>query len=213
MIIKKYLKIVILVYCSLLFACTNSKEESISNFSADNNTYSTRGFVIEQPQQITIHVPTHESELNHLQLFSGALEVHNSVREERGLTPLKWSEKLVDYSQEWADQLGSGENCKMEHRPGTPTYGENLYNSGPKIWNDNGKEIYRSRDKVTIRGVVKKWAEEAQWYDHNANKCQEGKDCGHYTQLVSQNTTEVGCAVAFCPDKSQSWVCSYNPTG
>jgi pathogenesis-related protein 1 len=31
--------------------------------------------------------------------------------------------------------------------------------------------------------------------------------------VVWKNTTEVGCAMAVCPDFIQVWVCSYNPPG
>lgn len=215
MIIKKHLKQTIVTYfcCSLLFACSADKDVNDSYNSVSNNTYSTRGFVIEQPQQITVYVPPPESDLNKEQLFSGALEAHNSVRAKQGLQPLKWSEELTKYSQEWSDQLGNGESCKMYHRPEKSTYGENLFTASPKIWTAKQKEIYRERDKVTIRDVVKKWADEEQWYDYKTNSCQPGQQCGHYTQLVSSDTTEVGCAVNFCPDESQTWVCSYNPPG
>ena len=213
MIIKKHLKQAIVGLCCIfLFSCSVNQEESIS-FSAQNNTYSTRGFVIEQPQQITVHVPSSDSVLNKEQLVSGALDAHNSVREKHGLKPLIWSEKLAQHSQEWSDHLGSGKSCRMFHRPGKHEFGENLFIASPRVWNDNQEEIFRARSKVTIRDVVKEWAEEEKWYDYQSNTCQEGKQCGHYTQVVWRDTTEVGCAVTFCPDKSQNWVCSYNPKG
>jgi len=82
-----------------------------------------------------------EPELTKQQLLSGALDAHNSVRAKHGLNPLKWSNELASYSQEWADHLGKGQTCQMYHRTGQPQFGE------------------------------------------------------------------------ICPDKSQNWVCSYNPPG
>ncbi|MCI5145928.1 MAG: SCP-like extracellular, partial [Candidatus Electrothrix sp. AR3] len=31
--------------------------------------------------------------------------------------------------------------------------------------------------------------------------------------VVWKETTEVGCAMSVCNDKSQIWVCSYHPAG
>jgi hypothetical protein len=37
--------------------------------------------------------------------------------------------------------------------------------------------------------------------------------CGHYTQIIWRNTTEVGCGMATCSNGSEIWVCNYNPPG
>jgi pathogenesis-related protein 1 len=37
--------------------------------------------------------------------------------------------------------------------------------------------------------------------------------CGHYTQVVWKNSMEVGGGMAICDNKSQVWVCNYNPPG
>ncbi len=141
--------------------------------------------------------------------FKGALEAHNRVRAKHGLQPLKWSDKLAAYSQEWANHLGASGSCKMVHRPGTPPYGENLYWASPLSWSTGETSV----QDVSIQEVVKTWADEEKWYDYATNRCQPGKQCGHYTQIVWQKTSEVGCALKVCADKSQSWVCSYNPAG
>ncbi len=147
--------------------------------------------------------------LSNQELFSETLATHNRVRAKHGLSPLKWSDKLAAYSQQWADHLGQGSRCTMRHRGGTPPYGENLYWSSAVVWSDGVRELNR----VTIRDVVKAWADEEAWYNYQRNTCLPGKRCGHYTQIVWKNTTEVGCAVKVCADKSQTWVCSYNPPG
>lgn len=141
------------------------------------------------------------------------LSSHNKVRRKHGLSPLKWSDHLATYSQQWANELGKGNACTMRHRSGTPPYGENLYWSSPVVWTDGKREIKRETNPVSIRDVVKVWADEEQWYNYQRNSCQPGQRCGHYTQIVWKNTTEVGCAMKICPDQSQTWVCSYNPPG
>ena len=171
--------------------------------------------VDEKPETIILPAvaPKPKPPLTKQQLFAGALNAHNTVRAKHGLQPLKWSDKLAAYSQEWADHLGRGNTCQMYHRSGSPKHGENLYISSALVWSDRGKEISREKNRVTIKDVVKVWTDEEKWYNYQKNSCQPGQQCGHYTQVVWRETTEVGCAVKFCGDQSQNWVCSYNPPG
>ncbi len=166
-----------------------------------------------EPLAPQIVVPKSKPPLTKKQLFAGALDSHNRVRAKHGLQPLKWSDKLAAYSQEWANHLGRGNSCQMYHRSGNPPHGENLYISSAVVWSDGKKEVARERNRVTVRDVVKVWTDEEKWYNYKNNSCQPGRQCGHYTQIVWRDTTEVGCAVKFCGDQSQNWVCSYNPPG
>lgn len=147
--------------------------------------------------------------LTYKERFSGALEAHNKVRAKHNIPPLKWSDRLAKYSQQWANQMAKTRHCSMYHRKGNPPFGENLYRSTAIVWSDGRTEI----PPVTIKNVVKAWTDEERWYNYKSNRCQRGKQCGHYTQAVWKNTTEVGCAMKVCADKSQTWVCSYNPPG
>ena len=165
------------------------------------------------PVKPEVIVPKAKTPLTKKQMFAGALDSHNRVRAKHGLQPLKWSDKLAAYSQEWANHLGRGNSCQMYHRSGKPKHGENLYISSAVVWSDGRKEVARERNRVTIRDVVKVWTDEERWYNYQNNSCQPGRQCGHYTQVVWRETTEVGCAVKFCGDQSQNWVCSYNPPG
>jgi len=61
--------------------------------------------------------------------------------------------------------------------------------------------------------LVQRWAAERADYDYAAGVCRVGKVCGHWTQVVWNNTRELGCGVAVCPDNGQIWVCHYNPPG
>lgn len=167
---------------------------------------------IVKTEQVLI-IPKAKTPLTKKQMFAGALDSHNSVRAKHGLQPLKWSHKLAAYSQQWADHLGKGKSCKMYHRSGNVPHGENLYVSSAVVWSDGEKEVARERNRVSIRNVVKVWTDEEKWYNYKKNSCQPGRQCGHYTQVVWRETTEVGCAVKFCGDQSQNWVCSYNPPG
>ena len=102
---------------------------------------------------------------------------HNAVRSRVGTAPLKWSEPLARVAQEWADRLMQNGQFVHSHNP---KYGENLY------------EI--SEGTATPGLVVKAWADEVADFDYRSNSCRGV--CGHYTQIVWNDTREVGCAVA-----------------
>jgi pathogenesis-related protein 1 len=121
------------------------------------------------------------------------LAAHNDVRASVEVPSLRWSDRLSARAQEWAIHLlREGE---FYHRP-HPTSGENLF------------EI-KGRHASPVE-VVNDWALEAQDYSYRGNTCRGV--CGHYTQLIWNNTREVGCAVASEPGR-EVWVCNYDPPG
>lgn len=123
------------------------------------------------------------------------LQAHNQVRQTVGVSPLQWSPQLANYAQEWAEKLAR--EGKFEHRANSP-YGENLASA-------TGQQMSPSR-------VVQMWADEVADYDYASNSCAPGKMCGHYTQIVWDDTTEVGCGMARSGNR-EVWVCNYNPPG
>lgn len=133
---------------------------------------------------------------------------HNRWRSEVGVPGLKWSDKLADVAQGWADHL-AGNNCAMYHSGNG--YGENIYQASALMWPD-GKREFRA---VSPRRPVDAWGEEKQWYDAETGQCSATGEntCGHYTQVVWEGTKEVGCALAVCGNNAQVWVCNYFPTG
>lgn len=136
------------------------------------------------------------------------INAHNKFRSKFGLKGLTWSNELASYSQQWANTLKKNNNCQMRHRPNN-NYGENLSWASAVSWSD-GK---RTLQQITSADVVNDWGNEDRWYNYQRNSCQPGRQCGHYTQMVWKDTTQVGCAVAICKDLSQVWVCNYNPPG
>jgi pathogenesis-related protein 1 len=121
------------------------------------------------------------------------LAAHNAVRSRIGIPPLKWSARLADQAQGWANRL-LAEN-RFVHRPDNK-YGENVF----EITGTNASPAH----------VVYEWDAEAADYDYAANKCR--KVCGHYTQLVWAATKTVGCGVARNA-RREVWVCNYDPPG
>ncbi len=141
--------------------------------------------------------------------FSSAamLKEHNVVRDEAGVPPLTWSTTLAASAQKWSETL-KGESCKMRHTP-NPQYGENIYQAWTTAIPEEG--LVSSPKKA-----VTAWAAEEAFYNYAKNTCLPGEMCGHYTQLVWANTTEVGCGVSVCMGEDRQtdiWVCQYNPYG
>lgn len=128
------------------------------------------------------------------EVIAELLANHNTYRSDVGISDLTWSDELEESAQAWADQLG--ENCQFGHSGGE--FGEN-------IWFGTAGAFEPSE-------VVNAWGSEIADYNYEDNTCTEGKDCGHYTQIVWANTTEVGCGTVTC-NGLDIWVCQYNPPG
>jgi len=120
---------------------------------------------------------------------------HNSVRARVGTAPLVWSDHLAAVAQEWANKLMANGQFAHSHNP---NYGENLF------------EIVGAA--ATPAEVIEAWAGEVKDYHYGSNSCRAGAMCGHYTQVVWNDTKETGCAVARRGGR-EVWVCEYSPPG
>ncbi|MDG2344132.1 MAG: CAP domain-containing protein [Flavobacteriales bacterium] len=130
----------------------------------------------------------------------GMVEAHNKYRAELNLPKLKWSNKIARSAKKWAIQL-KNKGCAMKHSPSNyrEGYGENI------AWNSGFEE--------TPEGVVDRWASEKKDFNFKTKKCNGGwYPCGHYTQIIWQNTQRVGCAMVKCGNE-EVWVCQYDPAG
>lgn len=131
--------------------------------------------------------------------MNGMTDAHNQVRQAHGIeNDLVWDEELVEISAEWIAHLDTDLACQMEHNWDSP-FGENLF------W---------ASYMTTAAEVVGSWASEEQFYDYDSNSCQAGQMCGHYTQIVWEDTERVGCAMMECTNGSGFiWMCNYDPPG
>jgi len=154
-----------------------------------------------------------EKEITAKERFAETAAAHNAVRAKKSLAGLIWSDTLASHAQEWADHLAKVNNCQLNHRPTSgpmkQEYGENLWWGDADIWSDGTRKL----QKATIESVVKTWAAEVAHYNYDENSCLPGKECSNYTQIMWQDSTTVGCGFQQCSDKSQVWVCNYNPPG
>ncbi len=125
---------------------------------------------------------------------------HNKLRNTVGVANISWSNKVASSAQKWADNLQK-QGCVMKHSPSSQRegYGENI------AWS---KGYY-----MTPSHATNMWGGEKKHYNYRTNKCQNGKVCGHYTQMVWRNTKHIGCGVAKCAGKTSVMVCQYSPAG
>ncbi|MCJ7766270.1 MAG: CAP domain-containing protein [Thiovulaceae bacterium] len=142
-------------------------------------------------------------------------KAHNDLRAEYGSPALVYSKNLENQAQKWATTLQKN-GCTMVHSQGGT--GENLFWASAYKSADSKDEKgnlvwHRFLQKVNEKEVVQAWYDEEKWYDYKNNSCQQKRACGHYTQVIWETTTELGCAAAACSDGSQVWVCEYAPPG
>lgn len=133
---------------------------------------------------------------------------HNKWRTEVAAPAIVWSTTLAETAQAYADKLKDTQACKLVHSQ-APGLGENLYWASALKYSNGTSKV----QTVAPTKAIDAWGSEKQNYTYNSNACATGKVCGHYTQVVWKNTTEVGCGKAVCGDNSQVWVCNYTPAG
>lgn len=139
--------------------------------------------------------------------WASNLRTHNCARKTvvpapaTPILPLHWSTALANTAQNYANQ------CIWAHS-GAGGLGENLHASAPP--------------SAAQSAAASSWASEFANYSYGSNSCAAGQQCGHYTQMVWRNTTQLGCGIANCSTNSPfgssfpNWtivVCNYSPPG
>lgn len=132
------------------------------------------------------------------------LDEHNEWRDIVAVPSLIWSPELAGYAQKLVDRLAAN-GCKMP--PYGLASGVNLHFSGAKIYDSGRKE----HSPKTPAQIVNKWGRGSDLYSYGNNSC--AGVCGHYTQMVWKDTTEVGCARARCRNDGDLAGCLYDPPG
>ncbi len=146
------------------------------------------------------------SAADNLSAFQNAiLARHNFYRAKHGVPPLKLDRNLNNAAQQWANTLASTQQFKHS---GVAGQGENLYVYGttattlPNITTEANK-------------AVDAWYNEIKYY--NYAKPGFSMATGHFTQVVWQSSTTLGCGIA--SGKYQQRyngryvVCRYTPPG
>ena len=126
------------------------------------------------------------------------LDLHNQERESLGLEPLQWSDELAEGAQKWAANMA----FRNQASHSGSGHGENIW-FGP-----NGS--------ATVEEMFAMWLNEKanfiadQPVPENCTVAWE--NCGHYSQIVWSQSSQIGCAMAVSVDTDYV-VCRYDPAG
>jgi hypothetical protein len=135
------------------------------------------------------------------QFAKDCLDNHNPAREAVNIEGLKYSLELEKTAKAWAKTI-AGKNS-LQHSKNRNKIGENLAMGS--------KGVYDTKKLIGL------WLNEKKNYRHKpfGNGCSttgSWQAVAHYTQIVWENTKEVGCAIAE-NNKNSFMVCHYKPTG
>jgi uncharacterized protein YkwD len=130
------------------------------------------------------------------------LDAHNLARDDVGLPPLAWSDRLARDAAGWARHLARNnlyDHASPDVRKGQ---GENLWRGPKGYWNAWEKVGFFIAEKRHFRpGNFPDVSRTGRW-----------NDVAHYTQIIWPQTREVGCAVAHTAS-DEVLVCRYWPAG
>lgn len=149
-----------------------------------------------------------------------SLAAHNAVRSRVGVGALGWSDHLAALAAKRVDKLAN-EGCYIRH---SPTY-DRWEEAGFRYIGENLYKVINM--KPTGVDIVDAWYAEIEDYTYGpvGSYCVKGQcarrsspPCvlGHFTQVMWEETTHVGCARAQCPHEAQETfvaVCWYGPGG
>lgn len=130
-------------------------------------------------------------------IIASILEEHNKERRILGIEELIWDESIASYAQEWAYKLAK-EDDRIYHRD-SDDYGENI-------------AFYSGSGFDPAYGVAI-WNEEKEEYRYSAIGQSGSKESMHYTQVIWENTSRLGCGCAIGKSGSYFFVCNYDPPG
>jgi hypothetical protein len=139
------------------------------------------------------------------------LLAHNEARGAVNvLTKLVWNKTLQQDAQSYANTLAN--SGAWEHDPKN----HEGYSNGPY-----GENLYASTSKPTLKDAADAWIKEKRDYHYgkvgDASTCNKDAICGHYTQVIWKETSQVGCAIAkYSTGNMKNWyvvVCKYKTPG
>ena len=137
------------------------------------------------------------------QMKTVMLETHNSARARLGERPLVWDSKLAASAAVYAaflEQSGRFEHSRQSND--RDAQGENLW--------------VGTRDAYSFEEMVDGWIDERRFYRPApvpaSSNTGRWSDVAHYTQIVWQDATAMGCALA--SNRTDDYlVCRYSPAG
>ena len=128
------------------------------------------------------------------------LQAHNEARAEVGAPPVVLDADLNDQARAYAEVLIA--NGRFEHSPRSsrPNQGENLWAGTAGFF--------------SFQQMVDGWINEKQFFVPGIfpDVSRNGEVVGHYTQIIWDTTTHIGCGIASNAQRDVL-VCRYSPPG
>lgn len=140
---------------------------------------------------------------------SAVLNSTNYFRAQHQAKPLTWNNTLAEYAQHHARQ------CIWEHSVRTIDGECSFIDTDFAQGGPYGENLAEGFGSPTL--AVDGWAAEEKKYDYSSGHFSEAT--GHFTQLVWENTKQVGCGAVKCNNDAENgahgWylVCEYSPPG
>ena len=130
------------------------------------------------------------------------LDYHNQLRAAVKAPPLRWNRDLAAGAAAYGPIISQGGTLRHSSREGRKTIRENLLQSP--------RGIYSPLEMVQV------WGDERRLFQPGTfpNVSADGNwaSVGHYTQMIWETTTDVGCAIH--SDPNYDWlICRYSPPG
>ena len=143
-----------------------------------------------------------------------ALKVHNDAREEVGVKPLVWSENLEIDAKKYADYLASKDIFKHSGSIKEINQGENLYSTAYFVLQENGEKFFFENTNY-LKDASISWLGEKKDYTYAkiGDRKNNFSKIGHYTQMVWNETTQVGIAYSKSISGKVYVVARYYPAG
>lgn len=154
---------------------------------------------------VALVIATILSGVAHAQDEAEWLAAHNAARSDVNVDPLVWNASAAAFARNWVQSQTARADCPvLEHSPESERiYGENL-----------AYDLSSTSSPTTV--VTDQWVAEKRLWDYTTKTCTAAwEECGHFTQVVWNTTTSVGCASAACvADATFTYYsCNYYPPG
>jgi len=135
-------------------------------------------------------------------ISKSTISLHNSKRRsiKKSMRAMQWDAKSASVAAAYIKKCPG-----LNHNPHRGNRGENIFVSSLGGMDAN----------AAIKQAINAWFAEKKYYNYKRNSCSSGQMCGHYTQIVWNKSTHVGCAVNNnCPGTWKTQVvCDYAPPG
>jgi len=143
-----------------------------------------------------------------------ALKVHNDARKEVDVQPLVWSENLEIDAKKYADYLASKDIFKHSGSLKEINQGENLYSTAYFVFQENGEKFFFENTNY-LKDASISWLGEKKDYTYAkiGDRKNNFSKIGHYTQMVWNETTQVGIAYSKSISGKVYVVARYYPAG